>query len=79
MATATYETVLEAARTLPPADQQRLLEALYAELEDLEDLGDGAAMLRRIAAGEEDVMTLEQATAALEAEWAERERTAPDA
>ena len=64
-------------RTAVVLDLATFDEVLRA-LEDLEDLRDGAAMLTRIAAGEEEVMTLEQATAELEAEWAARKPAEQD-
>jgi hypothetical protein len=67
MTTARYETVLEQAQRLPPAEQERLMAAL-------EELADMRAYDAAVAAqAGEELIPLDQAIAEIEAEWAARQ------
>jgi hypothetical protein len=67
MTTVRYETVLEQAQRLPPAEQERLMAAL-------EELADMRAYDAAVAAqAGEELIPLDQAMAEIEAEWAARQ------
>lgn len=66
MPTATYETIVQEVEQLTPEEQARLIEYL----EELADIRAYDAVKASLAAGEDEIIPLDQAIAELEAKWA---------
>ena len=69
MASATFDTITQEVEKLTPEEQIRLMEYL----EDLADIRAADRAKARLAAGEDELIPIEQAIAESEAAWAHRD------